>query len=229
MSSSTIPSTSTQGIERQSESFDPVAIEFEPTLKGRTASHRTLVIRGADEQVVRLKVDVLKRVASVIDLVVEERNHSKWRALVEALTPDLEFSPNKIVEAGMVAKARAAILNSKDFVTASQIAQAANFSKKNPSSQPNRWKRNGQIFAIEYKGTDLYPLYALDLESSFKPLPIVADILQLFTDKDSWQIAFWFGSLNSYLDDKMPKDLLLSDPQSVLRAAEDEAAGLQHG
>lgn len=229
MSSSTISSTTLQGTGGESGLLDPAAIEIEPTLKGRTASHRTLVIRGADDQVVRLKLDVLKKVASVIDLVIEERNDRKWRALVEALTPDLEFSSNKIVEAGMVAKARTAILNNKDFATASQIAQAANFSKKNPSSQPNRWKRNGQIFAIEYKGADLYPLYALDLENSFKPLPIIADILKLFPDKDGWQVAFWFGSLNSYLDDKMPKDLLLSDPQSVLRAAEDEAAGLQHG
>jgi hypothetical protein len=35
--------------------------------------------------------------------------------------------------------------------------------------------------------------------------------------------------MNSYLHNKMPKDLLKSNPQEVLRAAEIEAAGVQHG
>jgi hypothetical protein len=54
-------------------------------------------------------------------------------------------------------------------------------------------------------------------------------LLHVFADKDDWQKAFWFGSLNSYLQNKMPKDLLRSKPQEVLRAAEIEAAGVQHG
>jgi len=54
-------------------------------------------------------------------------------------------------------------------------------------------------------------------------------ILRAFADKDDWQKAFWFGSVNSYLNNKMPKVLLRSKPQEVLRAAEIEAAGVQHG
>lgn len=129
----------------------------------------------------------------------------------------------------MLSQAMAAILASNDFIRASDIAEAAHFSAKNPSSQPNRWKRAGQIFAIDYKGVDLYPYYALDPKAGLRPLQIMTDILQVFHDKEGWKIAFWFGSLNSYLNDKKPKDLLLSDPQRVLKAAELEAIGLQHG
>jgi hypothetical protein len=39
--------------------------------------------------------------------------------------------------------------------------------------------------------------------------------------------GFWFGSVNSYLHNKMPKDLLKSKPQEVLRTAQIEAAGVQ--
>jgi hypothetical protein len=46
---------------------------------------------------------------------------------------------------------------------------------------------------------------------------------QVLADKDDWQKAFWFGSVNTYLSNKMPKELLKSKPQEVLRAAEIEA------
>jgi hypothetical protein len=57
----------------------------------------------------------------------------------------------------------------------------------------------------------------------------MSKILKLFSDKDDWQKAFWFGSVNSYLGNKMPKDLLQSHPVDVLKAAELEAIGVQHG
>ena len=54
-------------------------------------------------------------------------------------------------------------------------------------------------------------------------------VLQVLAEKDDWQKAFWFASVNSYLRNKMPKELLKSKPQGVLRAAEIEASGVQHG
>jgi hypothetical protein len=47
-----------------------------------------------------------------------------------------------------------------------------------------------------YKGVDLYPLYALELKNGSKPLPIMKEVLQVLADKDNWQKAFWFGSVN---------------------------------
>ena len=41
--------------------------------------------------------------------------------------------------------------------------------------------------------------------------------------------AFWFSNVNTYLKNETPKELLKSKPQEVLRAAEIEAAGVQHG
>jgi hypothetical protein len=63
----------------------------------------------------------------------------------------------------MFAQAMKGILESGDFARAADIAEVAHFSMRNPSSQPNRWKKAGLIFAVPYKGGDLYPFYALDL------------------------------------------------------------------
>jgi hypothetical protein len=165
----------------------------------------------------------------MIDLLVADRSQKKWHALVEALTPDVELSRNKVIEAEMLADARRIVLESKDYVKAAAIAGSASYSSKNPSSQPNRWKRNGQIFAIHYKGVDLYPAYALDHSEGVRPLPIMSEILKHLADKDDWQKAFWFEGLNSYLKNRKPKQLLRTQPAKVLQAAELEAVGVQHG
>ncbi len=187
------------------------------------------ISHSTESETGRRKFKALRELASMIDLLVEDRSQKKWHALVEALTPDVELSRNKVVEAEMLADARRIVLESEDYVKATAIAGSASYSSKNPSSQPNRWKRNGQIFAIHYKGVDLYPAYALDHSEGVRPLPIMGEILKHLADKDDWQKAFWFEGLNSYLNNRKPKQLLRTQPAEVLRAAELEAVGVQHG
>jgi hypothetical protein len=187
------------------------------------------IVAEREDPLVHTKFEVLKNLMCVIDAVVDDRTQRKWKDVIEALTPDVPLSKNKLAEARMFVEAMRAILESEDFVRAQDIAKVAHFSRKNPSSQPNRWKRAGQIFAVSYKGSDLYPSYALDWKQGAKPLPVMSKILKLFSDKDDWQKAFWFGSTNSYLRNKVPKDLLKLHPEEVLKAAEFEALGVQHG
>jgi hypothetical protein len=188
------------------------------------------VAYGEDRETTKKKFAMLKQVAGLMNDLIDVKRTQKWDALVEALTPDLELSTTKFIEAKMMSEARTAVLETEDFVTASAIAEAAHYSTRNPSSQPNRWKRARQIFAVSHRGVDLYPLYALDRDQEFRPLPIVGKILGLFGDKKSgWETAFWFASVNSYLKNKKPKDMLRSNPEGVLKAAQAEVAGVQHG
>ena len=60
-----------------------------------------------------------------------------------------------------------------------------------------------------------HPIYALEFKEGARPPPIMGEFLSVLADKDDWQKAFWFGSMNSYLHNKMPKDLLKSKPQEV--------------
>src|SRR5205823_4584749 len=91
------------------------------------------------------KFGALKNILPVIDVVVQEQSERKLKRLVEALTPDIPLSKNRITEAKMFADAIRVILQSHDFVKAQDIAHVAQFSQKNPSSQPNRWKRQGKF------------------------------------------------------------------------------------
>jgi hypothetical protein len=184
--------------------------------------------RGDDEWT-KTFFQTLKRASELIEVLIDKRQQDNWGALIEALTPDVPLTSNRLIEAKMFAQAMKGILESDDFARATEIAEVGHFSKINPSSQPNRWKKAGLIFAVSYKGADLYPLYALDLKEGAKPLPVMESILNVLREKDEWQKAFWFSSVNTYLKNKMPKELLKSKPQEVLRAAEIEAAGVQHG
>ena len=206
------------------------AEEIAPKLMDSKAQALVFVSNSEESaEQTQARFEALKRAYAVIDTLMESKQEDRWRAILEALTPDVSLSPNKLIEAGMFANAIKGILESNDFAKAADIAEAAHFSKSNPSSQPNRWKKAGLIFAVPYKGTDLYPIYALEFKDGARPLPIMENILHVFADKDDWQKAFWFGSVNSFLHNKMPKDLLRSKPHEVLRAAEIEAAGVQHG
>jgi hypothetical protein len=182
-----------------------------------------------DDEWTKTVFETLKRASELIEVLIDKRGENSWDALIEALTPDVPLTSNRLIEAKMFAQAMKGVLESDDFVRAADIAEVGHFSKTNPSSQPNRWKKTGLIFAVPYKGADLYPLYALDLTEGAKPLPVMERVLSILREKDDWQKAFWFSSVNTYLKNRMPKELLKSEPQEVLRAAEIEAAGVQHG
>lgn len=206
------------------------AQELAPSLENSEAKALVFVshFQGDDERT-KTVFETLKRAYELIDDLIDKKRENSWEALIRALMPDVPLTSNKVIEAKMFAQAMKVILESGDFAKAADIAEVAHFSMSNPSSQPNRWKKAGLIFAVPYKGVDLYPLYALELKKGAKPLPVMEKVLQVLANKDDWQKAFWFGSVNTYLRNRMPKDLLKSKPREVLRAAEIEASGVQHG
>jgi hypothetical protein len=50
----------------------------------------------------------------------------------------------------MILEAKTAILNSGDFLPANEVAKLAGVSAVNPTLQPNKWKRDQDIFAIRH-------------------------------------------------------------------------------
>jgi hypothetical protein len=58
----------------------------------------------------------------------------------------------------------------------------------------------------------------------------MAEILKIFrAAKDGWSLAFWFAAVNSFLDDERPQDVLATDPDRVIAAANDEVAEFHNG
>lgn len=120
------------------------------------------------------------------------------------------------------------VLKSSHWLLASEVSAQAGLSNKNPSSTPNKWKRNNTIFAISHQGRDRYPSYALGDDG--KPLPIMKEILQAFSGKKvPLKIGLWFCSVNSWLGGVAPKDVIETRPEDVLKAAIQEVTPIEHG
>ncbi len=173
---------------------------------------------------------VIRKVGELLPEIVENRTEQKVYNLIDALLPDIALSEAAVIEAQMVAEAKTEVLRSGSFVTTAKIAELAGYSAKNPSAQPHKWKKDGSIFAIHHKGTDYYPLYALNADDNYRPYKALAEIIKVLGEKKSgWALAYWFEGVNSFLDDRKPKDLLATDPKSVIAAACDEAEDFPNG
>ncbi|NDJ57333.1 DUF2384 domain-containing protein [Enterobacteriaceae bacterium 4M9] len=120
------------------------------------------------------------------------------------------------------------IFSEAEWLTARDVSERAGLAASNPSAGPNRWKAKKRIFAVPVNGRDYYPAYALDEGSA--PLPVISQLLALFGDrKTPWGLAVWLGSDNGWLGGRKPKDVLASEPDAVLAAAEQELQGPVHG
>jgi hypothetical protein len=169
-------------------------------------------------------------IAPLVRAVLERRQQAALQSIVEALVPDVPPPQHMVIEARMTAQARKEVLENANWMTAAQVAEAAGFSMANPSAQPNKWKKEGRIFAVRHRGVDYFPGYALDARASYRPLKGLAKVLAIFEGrKDDWGLAYWFSSTNSFLGGKRPQDVLGVEPERVASAAEDELAGVAHG
>jgi len=189
-----------------------------------------LTLQHSSTEHAHVFLDAVVGLAALIPAIIKHRHEAKYQSIIEAIVPDVPLPQHKLIEARMTAEARKSVLETGDWMTAAEVAKIAGFSTTNPSAQPNKWKREGQIFAIHHRGTDYFPGYALDASTHYRPAKGLARVLEVFRGKkDDWGLAYWFASVNSFLGGKRPQDLLISKPDRVLAAAEDEVAGLLHG
>jgi hypothetical protein len=196
----------------------------------RLSAHRVLAVTLTDDAESAMLEDVVRKVAEFLPHIVRQRQKESLEKIVGALLPEIVIPSAALIQARMMMDAKSKILQAGDFVSAIEIAKLAGYSEKNPRAQPNNWKKDGTIFAIQYRGVDYFPIYALDPDENYRPFKAVAEVLRVFGEsRTGWGTAFWFAGLNSYLDDRRPQDLIASDSELVIAAAKDEVLGVQHG
>lgn len=188
-----------------------------------------LPVERADAQQAGLLAQMLASVIPFIETVLREQNEQTLRALISALVPKAPPTPAVLKEAAMLARSRTAVLEGADWLTAAKVAALAGLSTTNPSTQPNKWKRERRIFAIHHNGVDYFPGYGLDPETGWRPLKALKSVLDVFgEEKDGWGLAYWFLSANSFLGGRRPQDVLATQPEQVIAAAADEMEGVVH-
>jgi hypothetical protein len=189
-----------------------------------------LTFEHGSERAVKAIAETMTSIAPLISAIIERRQQAALDSIVDALVPHMPPPQHMMVEARMTAQARKAVLEGAEWLTAAQIAELAGFSATNPSAQPNKWKKDGLIFAIRHQGTDYFPGYGLDPAANYRPVKALAQVLRVFSNaKDSWGLAYWFASVNSFLGGQRPQDVLAQQSDRVIAAAQDEMAEIAHG
>jgi hypothetical protein len=110
--------------------------------------------------------------------------------------------------------------------TAGQLATLAGRGTNEIRRDLDQWAADGRILSVRHEGGDYFTLFALNPAERYRPYPAVGDPIRILsrvlTRENSWGLASWFLGLNSFLDDQRPADLLASDPEWVIEAAQDE-------
>jgi hypothetical protein len=185
-----------------------------------------VLVTMPDVKSARNYAEFIREIAQLLPPALEHAQKWRFEQIVDVLSANIPNLPSgALAEARMLAQAREHLLGNGQFVTAEQIANLAGYSKSNPSAQPAKWRQDRAIFAVKQKGTNYFPLFALNPDDNYRPYKAVAEILHILreTSISDWGIASWFMAVNSFLDNKKPKDLLASDPRLVIDAARDEA------
>lgn len=184
----------------------------------------------ADAKQAEALAETLAALACYIGSTLSRQDERTLRALVDAVVPKAPPTPTLMREAAAIAKLRTAVLGEAEWLTAAQVAQIAGLSATNPSAQPNKWKRQRQIFAIDLNGVDYFPGFGLDPMAGYRPRRALSQVLDIFGgEKDGWGAAYWFLSANSLLGGRRPMDVLPLEPDRVIEAARDEMEPIAHG
>ena len=200
---------------------------------GQSHAERALVLtfdRIAPHVFQTLAENFANVASSMYEVRQDRQDPASLERLAEVLVPRTPPPARLLKEAAMLVRARKAVLDSGDWLTAADLAQLAGLSTRNASAQPNKWKKQGQIFAIHHGGVDYFPGYGLDRDTGFRPMKALARIIEVFAGrKDGWGMAYWFLSDNSFLGGRRPQDLLACAPEQVIEAARDEVREIAHG
>jgi hypothetical protein len=90
----------------------------------------------------------------------------------------------------------------------------------------DQWAADGRILSVRHESVNYFALFALNPADGYRPYPAVGDAIRILSRvlnrENSWGLASWFIGLKSFLDDQRPTDLLASDPEWVIEAAQDE-------
>lgn len=131
-------------------------------------------------------------------------------------------------EQEMALRAKQRVLAIGPWLPQESLARYAQISTLHMTTQLKIWKDSRKIYSLLHEGTELFPRYAFS--TLFQPVYELEPILMAFEGKKTnLAIACWFAGNNGYLGGKRPLDILETNPEDVLSAANDELAGITHG
>lgn len=178
-------------------------------------------IRPERQEVVAIAADhsVATRVRLIARMLAQ--NELLTERLIDAmLVPGGTVSPATARQAQRNAEVRQQLIDEFGLYDSDHVADLAGSAASNRSATASRWLAARKIFAVNHRGTRLYPSFQFGTDG--RPRPVIARVLEAFEPYglDGWEIALWFTTASGWLDDQRPVDLLTREPDQVVDAAQ---------
>jgi hypothetical protein len=201
--------------------------EERPSRPKAGKAFRVVAKDEASSSMLLASLSLLDRLWAEKSAEVRER---RMQELVDFLAERmLEPSHVDLGMAKRLAKRHASALNEFGYFTAEQLADANRSQAASRSTLVDNWRKRRQVFAVPHpdrsaRERDVYLAFQFE---DHKPIKAVHDVLEAFADrKSSWKLALWFTSNNGWLPGSArPVDLLSRNPEAVIEAARQDAAG----
>jgi hypothetical protein len=152
-----------------------------------------------------------------------ETIQEKLDRLIETMTPDVRFpSEAAALLSQRNARRRAELLEEFGALTGEQIARERSRAR-NRHALAARWRKEGRLFGVPYRGQTLYPAFQFDDANELRP--VVGQVLEALPrpQMSDWELALWWTAANGHLGGRRPVDLLDEDPDALPTAARDLA------
>ena len=167
------------------------------------AGYASALVVVTDEDLKREVSDTLYQLAEAAN----GRRKKRLERLIEELIESGEAeSPLLSEEAARQARFRFRMLRDHPAHTATQLGRLRGSTAADPTQIVNRWRVQGRVFAVQHQGTKLY--FGFQFDREFKPLSIIAKVLEQLRGWEGWDIAAWFVTPNGMLDKLQPLEVL---------------------
>ena len=166
------------------------------------------------------------RVTVILKYVLRRREYfEQMSRMVEAMMPLTPVPlPVEVQQARRNAEMRVKILHEFGALTSAQVGEWAGSKSPNRAALAHKWKSERRIFSVPHQGTNYFPGFQFDAEG--QPIPVIADVIRILRELSPWELVGWFTRNDGYLGGRRAVELLKSDPERVIFAAEREAEGI---
>src|SRR5574337_602235 len=209
----------TEGLESGAEVKGLVVPESAPATASDLAAAISR-IRPARQEVVAIVADhsVTTQVRQIAGMLAQ--NELLTEQLIDAMSlSGGPVSPATARQAQRNAEARQKLIDEFGLYHGDHVADLAGSAARNRSATASRWLAARKIFAVNHRGSLLYPSFQFGTDG--RPRQVVARVLVAFDPYglDGWETALWFTTASGWLDDQRPVDLLTREPDQVVDAA----------
>ena len=178
-----------------------------------------LVVATAAEVRTQL-VEAIERLAAAVN--VDEPVDVD--AMVRELSASDAQTAPLLESAKREAQFRVRLLRDYGGYRAADLAELGGSTASNRSQLAYRWRKEGRIFAVPFRGEQRYLAFQFDDDG--QPLPAVAGVLATLDGWSPWRVAAWFVTANGLLDRSQPVALLTAAPDDVVAAARRDARAI---